>query len=91
MILSSKIISRDVAEAALEAVAVPIMQEVDAPTIKGLKLKLLLTLRASETEVAYLKSAIKTKTKDLGHKASPLKANDHRFNPTRTSNHLAVK
>ena len=91
MTLSSKITSRDVAEAALEAVAVPIMQEADAPKTKGEERKLLSTSRASETEVAYLKSAIPIKTRDLGHKASALKANANRFNPTRTSQLLAIK
>jgi hypothetical protein len=91
MTLSSKITSRDVAEAVLEAVAVPIMQEADAPTTKGEERKLLSTSRASETEVVYLKSAIPIKTRDLGHKASALKANAHRFNPTKTSPLLAIK
>jgi hypothetical protein len=91
MTLSSKITIRDVAEAALEAVAVPIMQEADAPTTKGEERKLLSTSRASETEVAFSKSAIPIKTRDLGHKASALKANAHRFNPTRTNQLLAIK
>ena len=87
MTLSSKTTGRDVAEAALEAVAVLIMQ--------GEERKPLSTSRASEIGVVYSKSAIQIKTRELGRslKASAhrLKANARRFNQTRPAQLMASR